>query len=334
MKNYSKISLLALILCLFQFSTYCLNHDVIVSAGSLINDRTIKDLNSFQVRVSSFLTGNGTISVSNYVDIKSAYFEYRGIVSAGQSCNIKTNIFEENALIESPNINISCDEFNFSGTISCDKKCIIYAKKAFDTNMFKRSGNGTFKVVISPYDVRYWTQEDLSSAYYDYFCSNCLNLKENAIDNIIKDMRIDAVLNFIDDKVVLEDIKKNLGAEVDFHKARLKEKQDMGFLYCGLAKCGVTAVGLGIAYALFEKEQYLTAKIEAGPEFIKLLSAMLAGASALYAGFSFYDFYNWSNQRHQEKHDGFALIISRIEHALTIPEFKSQVQPWVVKKIS
>jgi hypothetical protein len=316
MKNYFKISLLASMLCLFQFSTYCNFFNV--TARSFTNDNTIKGVNSVKVDVSSFLAGNGTISAFDYVDIKSGYFEYRGIVSAGQSCNIKTNIFEENALIESPNITISCDRFNFSGTISCDKKCIIYTKKAFDTNMFKRSGNGTFKVVISPYDVRYWTQEDLSSAYYDYFCSNCLNLKENAIDNIIKDMRIDAVLNFIDDKVVLEDIKKNLGAEVDFHKARLKEKQDMGFLYCGLAKCGVTAVGLGIAYALFEKEQYLTAKIDVGAGFIKLLSAMLAGASALYVGFSYYDFYNWSNQRHQEKHDGFALIISRIEHALTI----------------
>jgi hypothetical protein len=98
----------------------------------------------------------------------------------------------------------------FSGSISCDKKCIIYTKKAFDTNMFKRSGNGTFKVVISPYNVRYWTQEDLSSTCYNYFYSNCLNLKENEIDNIIKEMRTDAVLNFIDDKVVLEDIKKNL----------------------------------------------------------------------------------------------------------------------------
>ena len=38
---------------------------------------------------------------------------------------------------------ISCDEFQFTGTINCNGKCIIEAKKAFWRGMFKKRGPGT-----------------------------------------------------------------------------------------------------------------------------------------------------------------------------------------------
>jgi hypothetical protein len=80
MKNYFKISLLASMLCLFQFSTYSMYEnrgyqdscDHNISADKFINSGTIKGRNSVKMEVSS-IAGDGTI--------------------------------------ESPNITISCDKF-------------------------------------------------------------------------------------------------------------------------------------------------------------------------------------------------------------------------------
>lgn len=327
MKNQLKIGLIAAILSFIQFSAYSMqanfgyiaSFDCTISTYKYVNNGTIYGMNSVKMDVSS-LTGTGTISAAkSNVGIKTGYFGYSGTISAREACSIKAKTFEGTATIDAPYIYIDSDEFKFSGTLSCDKNCRIYSKKAFDTNTFKRVGKGTFAVIISPYDVRYFSKEGLSSISYNYFCSNCLNLNESEIDNKIKEIRTYAALNFIDDKSVLEDITKNLQTKADFHKARLEEHQDIDSLYVGLAKCGVTGAGIIVSYFAFKHEQALTTKFKADAGFIKIMSVIVAGVSTLPAAFSYSDFYNWRNPRHQEKYDGFSLIISRIEHALTTP---------------
>ncbi len=279
MQRISKISLLTLVL--LNFSTYpmCVNngsmvsYDCNINFGQLINNGVIKGINSIRL-AASYLSGTGTI--------------------------------------ESPDIIITCNEFKFSGSISCDKQCTIYAKKDFDTNMFKRSGNGAFKVIISPYDVKHFNRNDLCLAYYRYFCSNCLGLDQNTIDNNIKEIRTQAALNSIEDKAALTNINNYLRIQANFYREKLGEKYDSDSLYSGLVKCCVGVLGLNIAYALSKAEW----------EFPAFASVLLAGASV---ALSCLDFYNGINPRYKEKHDAFSLIASRIDHALKterIPEEK------------
>ena len=326
MKNHSKIGLLASILYLLQLPVYSMqvnygyiaSYDCTVNTYKFINGGTLKGLNSVKVNVSS-LTGTGTISAGSYAEIKTDYFGYSGTIYSGHRLGIKAKKFEESATIEAPIITIACDEFKFVGVISCSDKCIIYAKKPFDKNMFKKSGEGKFKVVISPYDIQYFSKEGLISKSYNEFCYNCLTLDQTTLDSTIKRIRTHAVLNDIDDKEVLNDIKKKLEEKANFHQARLQENQDMDSLYVGLAKCGVTGAGLLAAYFAFKHEQALTTKFKADAGVIKIMSVIAAACSTLPAAFSFSDFYNWRNPRHQEKYDGFSLIISRIDHALATP---------------
>lgn len=324
MKNSSKIGLIVSILCFLQFSTYSMqvNLGYITSFNCDIstyiyrNEGTINGINNVKMHVSS-LAGSGTISAHNKdVDIQTGSFDYTGTISAGGSCDIKANTFAGTATIEAPYITITSDEFKFSGTLSCDKKCVIYSKKDIDTDMFKRVGTGEFKVVISPYAVKHFSYEGLSSKSYNEFCSNCLNFTENDIENKIKEIRTHAALNFIDDKAILENIKETLQSQANFHKDRLQEQQDMDSLYVGLTKCGISTVGLFTSYLIFKNEQSLTQKFKSDAGFIKFLSVIIAGLSMFPAAFSSFDFYNWRNPRHPEKYEGLSLIISRIEHAL------------------
>lgn len=274
MQHFSKISLLTLVL--LHFSAYSIDissYDCNISSGKeFIMSGTIKGINSVTLRASSII-GNG--------------------------------------IIESPNITIICNEFKFSGLISCDKQCTIYVKKNFDINMFKREGEGTFKIIISPYNVEHFSPSDLSAAYYNYFCSKSLYLKQNAIDNAIKDIRRHAAFNFIDDKAVLRDIKEKLESEVE-------QTKYWDLIYSGLDKSWVTATGLGIAYVLFENEQYLADKLSVDSECMKYLPILLASVSIFPLAYFGYDFYNWDDPQYHTKYDGLSLIINRIEHALMI----------------
>lgn len=325
MKKLFKIGLTSFLL-VTSFSTYSMQ----VNSGSItsfncnistykyINNGTVYGINSVKVDVSS-LTGSGTISAVNKdVSIKTGYFGYTGTILAGESCDIKANIFEGTATIEAPSITIIADEFKFNGTLSCDKNCNIYTKKSFDINSFKRRGRGTFKIIISSYEVKYFNQAELALTAYNYFYGRCTNLKEVDIDAKIKEIRAYAALNFIDEKAVFDNIKKNLEEKVNFHQQRLEEKRDIDSLYVFFAKWGISATGLLATYVLFVNEQTLTTTFKAEEGFIKLLSCITAAASTLPAIFSYSDFYNWKNPRHKEKYESLSLIISRIDHALAV----------------
>ncbi len=328
MKKHFRIISIASFLLFIQFPILSLqvnfglqafaNFDV--RTYKYINHGAIKCLDNVTINVSS-LTGSGSISAwANRVDITTNYFGYDGSISAGNSCIIEATTFEGAATISAPDVIIIADTFKFTGAISCDKKCRIYTKNPIDTTMFKRFEKGRCTVVISPYNARIFDENGLASAYYNFFYANCLILTVEEIERQIKEISAYAALNFIDEKAALENIKKNLENKSNFHKARVKEKRDVSSLYSGLIKCGISAAGLVIAAIIFGNEQDLTTKIHAEPGALVDLSATAAILSVLPAAFSYPDFYNWRNPKHQEKHDKLSLIIDKIELALMSDE--------------
>lgn len=287
-----------------------------------INNGTIRGLNNVTVNA-SVLTGNGSISSGNNMFIKSSNFGYAGTISSSNACEIEANKFEGCATINSPIITIKCEDFNFTGTLFCDQQCVIYAKNEFDVTKFSKKGKGSLKVVISPHEVEVLDGDKLCSKSFDAFCSKGLNLTQDDIDNVIKKTRSYAVLNFLDDKAVLENIKTRALERANFHKDKMNERRDTSFLHSGLAKTGLTMVGLGIAYAMLRNEERLNERVNNIP--VKVVASVLGGLSAFSAIASVSDFYSWIYPKHREKHAVFALITDRINQSLAtqrVPEEK------------
>src|SRR5579872_1085317 len=226
-----------------------------------------------------------------------------GTINAVNSVKIKAGTLSGNGVIEAPYVTIICDEFQFNGVISCEKECVVYAKKAFDVNNFTRKGKAVFKVVIYPHDVKCLKFEHLGSTVSDDFYSNCLRLTEADINDKIKEIRTQASINFIDEKKALEEVKTKLALKLNFHKEREAQVVDVDALYSGLSKCGLSAIGLSAAYAIFKNDAYLTKKFSADAGSVKVVSIITAGLSALVAGCSYDDFYTWRKPQHREKYE-------------------------------
>ncbi len=54
--------------------------------------------------------------------------------------------FYGNGLIQSPNVRILTDKFQFTGTIDCSKECIILSQEPVDQSTFKCTGPGVFTI--------------------------------------------------------------------------------------------------------------------------------------------------------------------------------------------
>ncbi len=72
-----------------------------------------------------------------------------GVTSAGKKlCLTCGGTIKGNGRFEAPEIEIRTKKFEFTGTISCTKKCVIIVQEPFDQAMFKRTGGGEFVIKI------------------------------------------------------------------------------------------------------------------------------------------------------------------------------------------
>lgn len=122
--------------------------NVNVNTYKYINNGILLGLFHVDVNVTT-LSGSGTIRGRN-INIKCDDSNFSGSISASNECVMEVKTLGENGTISGDSVTIACDEFKFNGTIFCNGKCTIYAKKAFDESMFKREGTGNFTVIISP----------------------------------------------------------------------------------------------------------------------------------------------------------------------------------------
>lgn len=74
------------------------------------------------------------------------YHEYG--ITESCICNIRAKKISGPGLISADFITIKCADFDFTGTINCNKKCTIYCKNPFDANMFTKRGTGSFSIMI------------------------------------------------------------------------------------------------------------------------------------------------------------------------------------------
>lgn len=82
-----------------------------------------------------------------HANIDHGNFTNDGTVRGRETVNIKAKVFDGSGSVEGKKILLACDEFKYSGNISCDQECVILAKKPFDQNMFKRTGSGKFTII-------------------------------------------------------------------------------------------------------------------------------------------------------------------------------------------
>ena len=86
---------------------------------------------------------------SNVVEIVTNDLLNDGKFIGLNSVNLTCNTFSGKGYIKSPLIIITAKEFKFEGTIECNGECRIITKKAFNLDMFKRAGSGTFTFEVN-----------------------------------------------------------------------------------------------------------------------------------------------------------------------------------------
>lgn len=262
---------------------------------------------------------NAGYVVSYNADINTHKYINCGTLMAMNSVNIRAVTVSGSGSIQGKTVIIQCEEFGFNGTISCDATCTIYAKKAFDVNMFKKQGKGSFTVVISPYNFEQCSQDGLIAQMTSAFNEKCLKLSENAIDDMIKKSRVNAALNMLDERIVLEGIKQRMEHIADFHKEHLNQARDTSALYSGLAKLGSGAIGCIVAYMIFKHNDDLSQRFKSDIAQVNITAGIAGVASMAIAATSRHDFFAWLNPQHKEKHESILSIINRIDNALATP---------------
>lgn len=65
-----------------------------------------------------------------------------------ETATLSCDTFSGKGLLSSPQISIKTKIFAYTGTIECSGKCTIITSSPFDENMFKRSGEGEFVIIV------------------------------------------------------------------------------------------------------------------------------------------------------------------------------------------
>ncbi len=86
--------------------------------------------------------------VGNTFQINTKFYINDGTIKAS-TININTETISGSGVIEGKKITITCDKFDFQGSIVCTEECNIYAKETFDPDKVKCSGGGKFTAYIS-----------------------------------------------------------------------------------------------------------------------------------------------------------------------------------------
>lgn len=73
-----------------------------------------------------------------------------GTITSSEVTEIECGKLEGSGKIKGPKVEMRVGEFNFKGTIECDKECRIISKKPINKKLFKRSGKGKFTFKVDP----------------------------------------------------------------------------------------------------------------------------------------------------------------------------------------
>lgn len=101
---------------------------------------------SYASLYSAQFVNSGTFNCE-HANIDHGNFTNDGTIRGRETVNIKAQVFDGSGLVEGKKILLACEEFKYRGNISCDQECVIYARKPFDQNMFKRTGSGKFTII-------------------------------------------------------------------------------------------------------------------------------------------------------------------------------------------
>ena len=325
MKN-NILFLTGLIAVLFSYTTASamsynmgiqIGYNIEVSTIKYRNDGSLQAFNAANINVTTF-SGFGSVSAPS-ANIRCNNYNFTGSVSCTQECVINTKKFEAaTGSIASKKIIIICDEFNFQGDISCEQECRIYVKNKFDYNMFKRNGLGKFTIIITKNNYEQYTQENLLSSTSTKFIQNCLNLTADNIENELKKTRTHAVLNGIDDIKILEGLKKNVEEKAYYCKERLNQEHgESASLYTSTLFGIVGSIGMATSTAAFLYNKPLAQRLRINDQFAVKLSAAAAGLLSLGSLFlSFTNLSEWLNPQYNQKYEKLSLVITKIDESL------------------
>lgn len=269
---------------------------------------------SMQLNYGYTASYNASINTDNY--------SIMGTLKAFNSAKIQARTFSGSGTIDSNQITIVCDEFNFTGTIICNGTCLIYTKKAFDPTQFKKEGTGNFTITVTSQTIEDHTQTSLQAKGKNVLLSQ-VDISEEQINKNISDIRYNAKRNALDEKRVITELKNEADEQACYHATRLNQNHDEQELTTALTYSAVGCAGLGLAAATYLYKDAITGGLQ---PYISLQNDSVPSAALTTAivsifplVFSVKHFQAWLNPQHKEKHATLSLVSKKLNDALQTP---------------
>ena len=173
------------------------------------------------------------------------YWNYGKIIGSN-SVSIEVKSLSGSGTIQAPAIRISCDEFNFTGTIDCATECTIFVKKPFEPEQFTKQGEGSFSMVVSPYPFEKHTLASLGNKLDSFMLNSPLSLTDDSIEQMVKEVRYYARVNMLDQQEVATHAKQKLKDAIAYHADRVDNTLDSTEFLKGLKTGGVAGASVGL----------------------------------------------------------------------------------------
>ncbi len=272
------------------------------------------NLSAMNVNSGYIASYNNTVSTWYYIN--------NGTVIGLNSVTLNVKSLSGSGTISAPTITISCDEFDFTGTISCDGSCRIYTKKAFNPSIFTKEGKGSFTIVISSSAVERHSSSTLLAKACGLMLKNPVSLTDELIDKNISEIRRDAYLNSIDEQDFRASFQKELQKQIAYHAERLDQERDVielhkGLKIAGVGFGGVLLAGLGYTYRVKTADFVRTYMPSFDNDVVTVVSGGLGVLSLIPLGLSVEKFRKGLNPRHKENYERLLVLQAKIAQAFT-----------------
>jgi hypothetical protein len=87
--------------------------------------------------------------------------ENDGVLIGNESAYLECETLTGTGYIIAPLVEIKANIFAYTGTIECEKQCVITTSQAFEEDMFTKAGEGEFIVIVDP---EYKAKEEAAEA--------------------------------------------------------------------------------------------------------------------------------------------------------------------------
>lgn len=238
---------------------------------------------------------------------------------------IETKNLSGKTYIRGRNVYITCKKFKFTGTIDCDGECIIQCQKPFNPIMFTRQGTGKFTLMICPDGFEQFNTDELKNSAPKYILDDYSNKKENIITKQIQDIRYYCSTNFIDEKVVFQEVFNELNKEISLVTQHLYDPEPVSLLKNVTVSCGKALCALLAPYFILYANVKLTYP-DRPRDKIDTIFESAAGIAILAAAYKTYraihpnvDSKHKVNSKIKASLDKLMFIKSRIQKSLAQP---------------